>query len=75
MVSSLNTSISPNVGWVQLRVATPLGPSHWNTGIPVTPLGRVTEQVRLTVSPTKRGKEGGELTDILAGSKSNDKLC
>ena len=26
------------------------GPSHWKTGAPVTPLGRVTEQTRVTVS-------------------------
>ena len=43
------------------------GPSHWKTGVPVTPLGRVTEQVRVTVSPAMM--EGGEeVMVIVAGS-------
>ena len=43
------------------------GPSHWKTGPPVTPLGRVTEQMRVTVSPAMM--EGGEeVMEIVAGS-------
>ena len=35
------------------------GPSHWKTGVPVTPLGREMEQVRVTVSPAMTvGEEG-----------------
>ena len=43
------------------------GPSHWKTGVPVTPLGRVTEQVRVTVSPAiMEGEE--EVREMVAGS-------
>ena len=43
------------------------GPSHWKTGTPVTPLGRVTEQTRVTVSPAMmEGEE--EVRKIVAGS-------
>ena len=43
------------------------GPSHWKTGAPVTPLGRVTEQTRVTVSPAMmEGEE--EVREIVAGS-------
>ena len=38
-----------DVGSAGVR-ATP-GPSHWKTGVPVTPLGRVKVQVRVTVFP------------------------
>ena len=42
-------------------------PSHWKTGVPVTPLGRVTEQVRVTVSPAMmEGEE--EVREMAAGS-------
>ena len=42
-------------------------PSHWKTGVPVTPLGRMTEQVRVTVSPAMmEGEE--EVREIVAGS-------
>ena len=43
------------------------GPSHWKTGVPVTPLGRVTEQVRVTVSPAMMEEEE-EVREIVAGS-------
>ena len=42
------------------------GPSHWKTGVPVTPLGRVTEQVRVTVSPAMM--EGEEAMVMVAAS-------
>ena len=43
------------------------GPSHWKTGAPVTPLGRMTEQTRVTVSPAlMEGEE--EVMEIVAGS-------
>ena len=44
------------------------GPSHWKSGVPVTPVGRVTEQVRVTVSPAMMGEEGEEVREIVAGS-------
>ena len=47
---------------------TPLGPSHWKSGVPVTPLGRVTEQVRVTDSPAMTGEEGEEVREKMAGS-------
>ena len=43
------------------------GPSHWKTGAPVTPLGRVTEQTRVTVSPAMM-EVGEEVREIVAGS-------
>ena len=43
------------------------GPSHWKTGVPVTPLGGVTEQVRVTDSPAMmEGEE--EVMVIVAAS-------
>ena len=41
---------------------TPPGPSHWKSGVPVTPSGRVTEQVRVTGSPATTGEEGEEVS-------------
>ena len=42
-------------------------PSHWKTGVPVTPLGREMEQVRVTVSPAMTvGEEG--VREMVAGS-------
>ena len=44
------------------------GPSHWKIGVPVTPLGRVIELVRVTVSPAMmEGEE--EVREIMAGSE------
>ena len=52
---------------VVVRVGvTSLGPSHWRSGVPVTPLGRVTEQVRVTLSPALTGK--GEVREMVPGS-------
>ena len=53
------------VAWVGI---TPLGPSHWKSGIPVTPSGRVTEQVRVTDSPAMTGEEREEVREKMAGS-------
>ena len=44
------------------------GPSQWKFGVIVTPVGRVIEQVRVTVSPAMMGDEGEEVRDIMAGS-------
>ena len=40
------------------------GPSHWKSGVPITPVGRVTEQVRVTVSPAMMG-EGEEVREMV----------
>ena len=50
---------------------TPLGPSHWKSGVPVTPSGRVTEQVRVTVAPATAG-EGEEVREMVAGSVNEE---
>ena len=43
------------------------GPSHWKTGVSVTPLGRAREQVRVTVSAAMTvGEEG--VREMVAGS-------
>ena len=47
---------------------TPPGPFHWKSGVPVTPSGRVTEQVRVTDSPAMTGEEGEEVREMVAGS-------
>ena len=52
---------SPGVG------VTP-GPSHWKYGVPVTPVGRVTEQVRVTVPPAMMVEEGEEVREMVVGS-------
>jgi hypothetical protein len=51
-----------------LVIFTP-GPSHWRTGEPVTPLGRETEQVRVTVDPAMMGEGGEESRAMVAGSR------
>ena len=43
------------------------GPSHWKTGVPVTPLGREREQVRVTEAPAMTAGEEG-VRDMVAGS-------
>ena len=64
-MSSLETIPPLVVGSAGVGV-TP-GPSHWKTGVPVTPLGRVTEQERVTVSPAMtEGEE--EVREMVAGS-------
>ena len=47
---------------------TPLGPTHWKLGL-VTPLGRVTEQLRMTVAPAMTGEEGEEVTEMEPDSR------
>ena len=53
---------------------TPLGPFHWKTGLPVTPGGRETEQVRETVSPAMMGEEEDEVRVTFAGSGENEQI-
>ena len=43
------------------------GPSHWKTGVSVTPLGREMEQVRVTESPAMTVGEEGD-REMVAGS-------
>ena len=43
-------------------------PSHWKSGVPVTPVGRVTEHVRVTVSPAMMVEEGEEVRVMVADS-------
>ena len=46
------------------------GPSHWISGVLLTPLSRLLiEQVRLTEAPTNIGEEGEEIIDTLPKSK------
>ena len=47
---------------------TPPDPSQWKSGVPVTPSGRVTEQVRVTDSPAMTGEEEEEVRETVAGS-------
>ena len=47
--------------------ATPLL-SHCKTGVPVTPLGREREQVRVTVAKAMTIDEGEEVSEMLAGT-------
>ena len=47
---------------------TPPGPFHWRSGVPVTPSGRVTEQVRVTDSPATTEEDGDEVREMVAGS-------
>ena len=44
------------------------GPSQRKSRVPVTPVGRVTEQVRVTVSPTMTEEEGEVVREMMAGS-------
>ena len=44
------------------------GPSHRKSGVPVTPVGRVTEQVRVTVSPAMMVEEGEEVREMVTGT-------
>ena len=64
-----------------LDIAAPLmaesvtpGPSHWKTGVPVTPGGREMEQVRETVSPTRTGEKGGEVRVMFAASGCREQI-
>ena len=49
------------------------GPSHWKSGVPVTPAGRVTEQVRVTESPARMGVGGEEVREMVADSVHGEK--
>ena len=61
----LETTPPLEVGLAGVEV-TP-GPSHWKTGVSVTPLGREMEQVRVTESPAMTvGEEG--VREMVAGS-------
>ena len=44
------------------------GPFHSNSGLPVTPLGRVIEQVRFTSLPAMIGDDGEEFSEMLPDS-------
>ena len=68
---TLDTSC-PLVGAAGVGV-TP-GPSHWKSGVPVTPAGRVTEQVRVRESPATMGEEGEEESEMVACSNTVKKL-
>ena len=46
---------------VEAGVGVTPGPTHWKSGVPVTPAGRVTEQVRVTETPTVMGEEVREM--------------
>ena len=50
-----------------VRVSPP-GPSHWKSGVPVTPSGRVTEQVRVTDSPATADEGELEVREMVADS-------
>ena len=65
---TLDTSFPLVVGAAGVGV-TP-GPSHWKFGTPVTPAGRVTEQVRVTESPAMMGERGEEEREMVAGSST-----
>ena len=53
---------------VEAGVGVTPGPSHWKSGVPVTPAGRVTEQVRVTEFPATMGERGEELREIIRES-------
>ena len=59
---------------LMLESVTPSSPSHWKTGLPVTPGGRETEQVRETVSPARMGEEEDEARVTFAGSGENEQI-
>ena len=51
-----------------------MGSHHWKSGIPVTPLGREREQVRVTVAPAMTADEGKDVSDMVAGSVTEDQV-
>ena len=61
----LRDTVCPLVIEVEL---TPVDHSHCKTGVSVTALGRVTEQVSVTLSPVMMEKEGEEVREMVAGS-------
>ena len=44
------------------------GPTQWKSGVPVTPVDRVTEQFRVTVSPAMTEVEGEEVREMMTNS-------
>ena len=60
---TLDTSCPLVVGAAGVGV-TP-GPTHWKSGVPVTPAGRVIEQVRVRESPATMGEGGEEVREII----------
>ena len=63
---TLDTSCPLVVGLAGVGV-TP-GPSHWMFRVSVTPGGRVTEQVRVVVSPATMDEEGEVVREISAAT-------
>ena len=49
------------------------GPSQWNTAEPVTPSGKVREQVRVTVSPATMDK--GEVLRVTLALSEKNLMC
>ena len=43
-------------------------PSHWKSGVPVTPVGKVTEQVRVTLSPAMMVVDEEEVREMVGGT-------
>ena len=70
---SLETICPLVVGSAEVGV-TP-GPSQWKFGLPVTPVGRVTEEVRVIVSPAMIGEEREEVREMVAGSEEVFRVC
>ena len=48
------------------------GPTHWKTGVPLTIPGRVTEQLRVTVSPARVMGEDTERVIFSGSVKRNN---
>ena len=53
---------------VMLSGVTTPGPSQWKSGVPVTSVDIVTEQVRVTLSPAMTEEEGEEVREMKTGS-------
>ena len=47
----------------------PSGAANSKIGVSVTPYGRVTEQLRVTVPPAMMEEEGEEVREMVAGSE------
>ena len=62
---TLDTSCPLVVGSAGVGV-TP-GPSQWKSGEPVTSVDKVTEQLRVTVSPAMTEEEGEEVREMMTG--------
>ena len=53
---------------------TPPGPSHRKSGVPVTPSGRVTEQVRVTDSPATTDEGELEVREMVGDAGRGSKI-